>query len=167
MTDSWHTFALMQKLARLPLGVLPGVVRDYLQDAAATRSCEPAAPCMRLTALVAGRVGNTHRVELAPEFDQPSAVGTVTIGSSGKSKRPSFPAVMGLIKSLEESLQEINAASKEAYTIDEAHRALALKVWQKKPNGDPPKAPERPPVLTVRSTDATIEGLAWRHQYNW
>ena len=154
-------------MAPLPTEVLPGVVRDYLRYAAATCSCEPAAPFMHVIALAAGLIGNTHRIELAPEFVEPSVLWSVTIGSSGKGKTPPFRAVMNLIKPLEENLQEINAAAKEAHAIEKAHHSLALKVWQKKPQGDPPPTPERPPSLTIHSTDSTIEGLAWMHQNNW
>ncbi|MBO6514561.1 MAG: DUF3987 domain-containing protein [Phycisphaerales bacterium] len=85
--NSERTARIFQKF---PVELLPEPVRSYVEQGALAIGCDPSFIALPVLSMLAGAIGNTHRVKLKYTFEQPSIVWSCIIGKSGSAKSPAL-----------------------------------------------------------------------------
>ncbi len=146
-----------------PVDAIPQPVGRYIQAAGASIGCDPAFVALPLLSALAGAVGTSTRIELKPDWHEPSILWTAIVGDSGTHKTPALKAATRFAD--RQDAREIRAFREEmaAYEAEQTRYEADLKIWQHKPTSGP--APEKPVPPTCRRfliADVTIEALADR-----
>ena len=146
-----------------PVDAIPQPVGRYIQAAGASIGCDPAFVALPLLSAIAGAVGTSTRIELKPDWHEPSILWTGIVGDSGTHKSPSLKAATRFADS-QDARGEIRAFRDDmaAYDVEQQRYETELKVWQRKPSGSAPEKPVAPTCKRFSIADVTIEALADR-----
>jgi hypothetical protein len=136
-----------------PLDLLPQVLRDYVQAAAASLDVSETYVFQPLLPALAAHIGNSRSILLKAGYVEPSVIWSGIIGPSGSLKSPAIAAGCLASMELERELRRQNNEANEIYEDEIADWEIA----NKKLRG--PK-PEKPGLLRHVTDDLTIEVLA-------
>ncbi len=135
-----------------PVHALPPVLREFVEQVAASVDCDPAFAALPALVVAGTAVGNALTVRTKRGYEQPPLLWLLCVGDSGTGKSPAF-----------------TPAAKRAFCIDTAlrdeHRTAmqrfeaALAAWEGEENPDPDREPVRPVRARFAVIDTTIERL--------
>jgi hypothetical protein len=143
-----------------PLELLPEPVRGFIRAGAAAIGCDPAFVALPTLTALASAIGNTRRIQLKKDWQEPAILWTVVLAESGAKKSPPFDLAMRplyrrqhlAMKRYSEAMREYKQAAKK-YKRD-------LAKWERsKSEGDPPIEPDPPVCERCWVDDVTTEGL--------
>ncbi|MCA9319499.1 MAG: DUF3987 domain-containing protein, partial [Planctomycetes bacterium] len=148
-----------------PLDALPRRFRGFVDAASLSLGCDPVFFIPALLAAAGAAIGNTHRVQLKPGWEEPSVVWAFVVAASGSLKTPAFSAA------LEPILSEQKTAFLEYQEAMERHED-ELERWKaesKRRRGSDDEShhepkPEPPACRRLYCADITIEALVDRLQ---
>ncbi len=133
--------------APFPLKVLPGVMREYVEQSALSTNTPPDFTAVHLVGLAGGAIGNSRRLQITDSYHESACVWAVTIGRPGTGK--STP----LIKYLGKPFYEIEEA------FDQANAKRMADFERSNPRALSKKPANRPPMQRCLVGDATVESV--------
>ncbi len=146
-----------------PVGALPEPIGGFVVLSAQSLHCDTAFVALPLLASLASAIGNARRVEVKPDWHEPSVLWTALIGKSGTGKSPA------LQKATVFAHEQDRKAHAEAETRREQHEK-EQQIYERdysrwkgdRKNGDasPPKRPSHPPEARSVVNETTVEALA-------
>ncbi|MEM8488469.1 MAG: DUF3987 domain-containing protein [Bacteroidota bacterium] len=134
-----------------PVELLPAVARDYVTAYSKSLDCDPALLAVPFFPIAAAAIGNTTRIQLKSDWDEPCVLWTIIVSSSGTMKSPAIKAMLKPVNFLEAKRHEIFKAELENFSLLEK---------------DEQKSQGRPVRSRVRVNDITIETMAFVHAQN-
>ena len=143
-----------------PVELLPGVMRQFVEQAAAATGCDTACVALPALAVVSASIGTTRRVRLKSGWSEFPIIWPVCVMESGGKKTPAFNHAIAPLKRLQ---QEAAAA----FSLEEQEHRMAVELHKhgsgrrKKGDSDEPDYGPLPPTLThIYTTEPTTEALA-------
>ena len=146
-----------------PVDATPQPVGRYIQAAGDSIGCDPAFVALPLLSALAGAVGTSTRIELNPDWHEPSILWTAIVGDSGTHKSPALKTATRFADTKDAG--EIRAFREKmaTYEAEQVRYEADLKIWQRKPKDDPsPEKPVPPACRRFLIADVTIEAIADR-----
>ena len=134
----------------------------YVQAAGASIGCDPAFVALPLLSALAGAVGTSTRIELKPDWHEPSILWTGIVGDSGTHKSPAWKVATRFADKQDAREIRLFREEKAVYEAQQQRYEAELKVWQRKPSGPAPEKPVAPACRRFLIADVTIEALADR-----
>jgi hypothetical protein len=132
-----------------PVGTLPTPLRSYAQAHAEAMCVDPSLIAVPALSVMAAAIGNTRRVQIKSNWQEPPTLWTAIINPSGALKSPAMSKALRPAFNEERSLKE------------EWEREVAD--WEDRPEDDRGRKPTRDRRL---ANDATVESVALLHDDN-
>jgi hypothetical protein len=149
------------KFVPFPVDVLPGLLAEYVKQAAESIGCDETMVVNPLLAGIAGAIGNTRQVVLKSDWDEPCILWAMSIAHSGDRKSPPFRKVKAFFNGVEQQSQEAYNDALKEYRKQHAHFKSDLAKWMKKQAGEPPDEPPEPIKERHVIGDTTAEAVPW------
>ena len=143
-----------------PLEALPQPVRGYADRAARAIGCDPSMVAVPMLAVLASLLGNTRRVSIKRRWNEPCILWTATVLKSGGGKSPAFDAAIEPLQQIQHELIQRHVRERETYDTAKLTYDRDLAKWKRSGGDEPPEEPAEPTVISVLTTDATVEALA-------
>ncbi len=143
-----------------PLEALPQPVRGYADRAARAIGCDVSMVAVPMLAVLASLVGNSRRVSIKRRWNEPSILWTATVLKSGGGKSPAFDAAIEPLQQIQHELIQRFTRERDAYETAKLTYDRDLAKWKRGSGDEPPEEPPEPTVISVLTTDATVEALA-------
>jgi hypothetical protein len=137
-----------------PLAVLPPVLREYIDAAAAAIGCSPSLVALPCLAVAASCIGNSRALRLKKGWSEPAIVWALTVAPSGAQKTPAFAAAVDPLMAIQ--MEEVDKRQRQ---LEEYEREL--KRWRgrkREERGDEPQEPKAEACHVT--TETTIESVA-------
>lgn len=128
-----------------PVHVLPDEFRSFVEEGATSLGVDPAMIATPMLAVMASAIGAGVRVQVKPDWREPSILWTMVVASSGSKKSPAIAMVV-------RPLQEEQAAMVAPIKADHARQVEAARQQGLKP-------PKHPPLPRLTLNDTTPEAL--------
>ncbi len=122
-----------------PIDMLPLVLRNYVDAAAASIVCDPALVALPALATAMSCIGNSRAIQLRRGWSEPAVLWAITVARSGSAKSPGFSA----------AVDPLNEYQMDRWDAHQHEKAAAKKSEE--------QAPPAPPCLVT--SDATIEAV--------
>lgn len=153
--------------APFPLHTLPETLREFVRQTADAKKCDPSMVAGPLLAGLAGCIGTSTAVRLAPEWDECPPVWLAMVASSGLKKSPSFKAALKAVRSLNRRLREDHERAMADHARDLETWERESKAWEEAAEEseidagpEPVKPPEpRAPRLILDDVTIAVLGL--------
>src|SRR5262249_23238583 len=78
-----------------PVNALPAPLAEYVREGALALGCDPAYLALPVLAVVASAIGNTRRIRLKGDWEEPAVLWTGLIADSGTLKSPAWDKGVG------------------------------------------------------------------------
>jgi hypothetical protein len=144
------------KYQPFPIECLPMVLSSFVREGSEALGCDPSYIAMPLLSALAAAIGNTRRIVLKRDWDEPAILWTGIVGDSGSMKTPALNLALMFIRECQaRRLQEYSHALAN-YESDLADYEEARK---RKGVSMPPR-PKEPLAIRYVCSDTTIEALA-------
>lgn len=150
----------------LPTEHLPEVLREYVDQAAASMGCDVSFVVNPLLAALSASVGNTRQVELKPDWREPAILWAISVAPSGGNKSAPFNAVKAFFDNAEDAADQKYEDDHKKYVAAMLEYERDKKTYMKHSDTTlPPIEPERPHRIQYVLGDATAEATmdALRH----
>ncbi|HSI34579.1 MAG: YfjI family protein [Phycisphaerae bacterium] len=141
---------------RFPTTLLPEPLRSFVDQAAAAIGCDRSYLAMPVLAAAGAAIGNTRRIRLKRDWQEPPVIWAAVVGDSGTQKTPAFEMAL---RPLFRRQARLMTEHRECVSAYEAERE-AWKNAPKAARGEPPTPPTN--CEHVYCTDVTVEALAER-----
>ena len=122
-----------------PIDMLPLVLRNYVDAAAASIVCDPALVALPALATAMSCIGNSRAIQLRRGWSEPAVLWAITVARSGSAKSPGFSA----------AVDPLNEYQMDRWDAHQHEKAAAKKSEE--------QALPAPPCLVT--SDATIEAV--------
>ncbi len=145
-----------------PVEVLPEPVRGFVVMSSESCHCDHAFVALPLLAALASAIGNSRRVEIKPDWLEPSTLWTATIGMSGSGKSPSLARATRFASQQDLKAQREAEDKKERYEEEKQRYDRAYSKWRRSRKADdpPPAKPNPPPEARHVINETTVEAMA-------
>src|SRR5262249_46064591 len=151
--------------APFPTGLLPPVVRAYVEATAAAMNCDPAFSALPVLAALGAAIGASHVASAKKRWKEPPYIWAVGVGKSGTVKSPPYRDVEELAEDINDRLEDEHQTASSAYEAELEAWGEAKKA-AKQGEPDPPPKPKRPVKHAFLEGDVTIEALVGALQDN-
>jgi hypothetical protein len=146
-----------------PADVLPGIVGEFVCEAAAAIGCAVSFVALPVLACLARAIGNKRVVQLKRTWLEPAIIWCAIVGKSGTHKSPALAAATAI---LHRKQSEAIAEHEEHLRTFEQERAQYdrdYQLWKRSKSTEPPPwEPIEPALERYIVSDITIEALADR-----
>lgn len=149
-----------------PTDVLPEPIRGFVTEAARAIGCDASYIALPLLSGLASAIGNTHRIALKHDWDEPAIVWTAIVGESGTMKTPAFKLAMKAIRKAQTDAFKAHEAARAEWETQHLRYEAELAGWKRQAAkgqgdaGDPPVKPAPPIARRYIVSDTTTEALA-------
>ena len=150
--DPWEPF---------PVEALPEPLRPLVVEAAGSLGCDGVFIALPLLAAAASAIGNTRRIQLKSDWQEPPVLWCVIVGESGAKKSPALDVVKCPLQARQHRAYLQHVQDVEAYQADVLQHEVDLSLWKRNGGGG------QPPILAPAPTmdrcwvdDTTTEALA-------
>ncbi|MCA9295079.1 MAG: DUF3987 domain-containing protein, partial [Phycisphaerales bacterium] len=142
-----------------PLELLPEPVARFCDAVARMIGCEAAYVALPATTLLAGCIGNTHKLQIKRGFEVPSVLWGTIVAPAGTAKSPSAAPVIKPLQFIQRDWMKSYADEYDTYERETTIHRAAVRKFERSTDEDPPAAPTVPNCKRVLVHDATIEAL--------
>lgn len=152
--------------APFPLDALPGVLRDFIREAAEALPCPPDFVGVPLLSVLGAAIGAGRVLEVKPGWREAPRLWTAVIASPGTKKSPALRQAVAPLDDIQSKMDGQHRKAHADYRDLKARWEVDHRMWQTALRKNPGAARARPveptePVPTqVFCTDVTIEALA-------
>jgi hypothetical protein len=144
-----------------PFKLLPEPMRDFVNEAATSISCDPCYVALPLLAAAGAAIGMTSRLALKSDWIVPSIIWPVLVGESGTAKSPALAAAIKHAHRHEKKLRDQHQSDLDDYETAKATYEKSFSAWQKsKKEDEPPARPRYPVPKRAVVVDPTVEALS-------
>jgi hypothetical protein len=151
-----------------PVELIPEPMQGFIRAAATAIGCDPAFVAMPTLAALASSIGNTRRIQLKRDWQEPCILWTVIVAESGAKKSPPMDAALRpLYKRQHEAFKRFALEMQEyKKQVKEYKRALAK--WEKnKGDAAVPEEPTVPVFDRCWCDDTTVEAVLCLLAQRW
>jgi hypothetical protein len=138
-----------------PLEVLPGPLRQFVEEAATSLNCPPDYVAVPVLAVLGTAIGNQRRLSVKEGWTESACLYTAVVGDPGTAKSPALQIAADPVRALQEQFLEEYRGAKRA-------QQQVRKAKSEGGSEEPPEIeePDDPPVLRqIMTTDTTIGAL--------
>lgn len=152
-----------------PIDAMPQPLRRFCIETARAQSCDVSFVALPSLAACAACIGNTHKIRLKRQWDEPSIIWAAVVGESGSGKSPAQAAATSpLWRRQSRAFETFQKAQQEYEIAKAAFDAENGKRRKGTPAAEEIKLPPEPPVCQrMLVSDVTIEALAPILRDNW
>jgi len=144
-----------------PVDALPQPVAGFVDGASRAIGCDPSYVALPLLVGLASAIGNTRRIHLKDNWNEPAILWGAIVGDSGTLKSPALETVLRPIYQRQQAAMKQYAEAMKAYEVQRMQYEKDLAEWKRpKAEGGPPVKPEEPVADRCWCDDTTIEALA-------
>lgn len=154
------TKPLFQSSQAFPVDTLPESIASFVRTGSSAFGCDPAMLALPVLTACASAIGNTRRIHIRDGWDEPAIIWSVIIAESGSMKSPAFRLAVRPLQEIQNDAFKTYSEELENNQNQQKRYEADLAAWKKKPNGDPPEAPEEPAAPRCLVGDTTVEALA-------
>ena len=152
------------RFAPFPVHVLPEPLQSFTRAAAKSVSCDESFIALPVLGTCAAAIGNSVRLGVKPDWEEPALLWTGIVGPPGDRKTPAIAAATEPLMAIQQELQEVYKTQRQQHDNEKLLFEVELKTWKtraaKTTNPEPPplmvEAPNEPRLW---ADDATIEAL--------
>lgn len=142
-----------------PVDALPEPFCQYVNGVSKCLPCDPAMVITPLLSAVAGVIGNSNRIQLRSDWEEPSVIWATHLADSGSMKSPATDNAVAPVQELQQQ-----AFQEYGQELQEYKEQLRLLKANKGEGGESP--PDKPICKRFIVTDTTVEALVERLQEN-
>ena len=145
-----------------PADALPDAIREYVSDSSQAIGCDPALVAAPVLAVLSVCVGNSHVIELKPDWHEPGVLWTVIVTPSGAHKSPALDAALQPLNDWQE--REFHEYEKRQAQHEHELQRYEIQMAGLRKKGttdgeDLPEKPDPPTCSRILCGDTTVEAL--------